>query len=68
MRGVATVEDFFSGVLQNTFSIAVAAWLLVRMEGRLDGLTDAITRLQMAIERFFVEASAKEIGGAGGER
>jgi hypothetical protein len=45
------MEEFLTGVVQSTFSIAVAGSLLVRMEARLDGLTEAITRLRAAIER-----------------
>ena len=44
------MEDIIAGVLESTFSAAVAAYLLVRMESRLDELTTAITRLQSAIE------------------
>lgn len=53
------MEDFLAGVVQSTFSIAVAGFLLVRMESRLDGLTDAITRLQMAIERGWRSADGE---------
>ncbi|MDL2264285.1 YvrJ family protein [Synergistaceae bacterium OttesenSCG-928-I11] len=44
--------------MQSTFSIAVAGYLLVRMEARLDGLTEAITRLRAAIERKCPPADA----------
>ena len=44
------MEEIVAGVLESTFSIAVAAYLLVRMESRLDELTTAITRLQSAID------------------
>ncbi|HCA41351.1 MAG TPA: YvrJ family protein [Aminobacterium sp.] len=43
------MEDFWSLCLQNGFSVAVAAYLLVRMEKRLDELTEAIRRLESAI-------------------
>jgi hypothetical protein len=43
------MEDFLAGVVQNTFSIAVAGYLLIRMERRLDDLTSAIVRLETAI-------------------
>ena len=43
------MEEFMSTVVQNGFSIAVAAYLLVRMEGRLDELTTAIRDLHAAI-------------------
>jgi hypothetical protein len=47
------MEDFIAGALQGTFSIAVAGYLLVRMEDRLDKLTTAITRLEAAIDNAF---------------
>ena len=45
------MEAFLTAALQNSFSVVVAGYLLVRMEGRLDGLTSAIARLQATIER-----------------
>ena len=55
------MEDFLTAVLQNSFSVVVAGYLLVRMENRLEGLTSAIARLQTAIERV------GRGGGAGGD-
>ena len=46
------MEEFLTAVLQNSFSVVVAGYLLVRMENRLEGLTAAIVRLQAAIERM----------------
>ncbi|MDR3280202.1 MAG: YvrJ family protein [Synergistaceae bacterium] len=43
------MEEFLVGVLDGTFSIAVAGYLLIRMERRLDELTSAIVSLQTAI-------------------
>ena len=43
------MQDFLIGVVENTFAIAVAAYLLIRMECRLDDLTSAIARLETAI-------------------
>jgi len=43
------MEDFMSTVVQNGFSVAVAAFLLVRMERRLEELSSAIRDLQAAI-------------------
>lgn len=40
------IETFLSGALQGMFSVAVAAFLLVRMEGELKALRKAIERLQ----------------------
>lgn len=47
-------------VFQGTFSVAVAAFLLVRMESRLDGLTNAIVRLNSAIELMVVKNDGGE--------
>ncbi len=44
------MEDFMSTVVQNGFSVAVAAFLLVRMERRLEELSSAIRDLKAAIE------------------
>ncbi|MDR1943800.1 MAG: YvrJ family protein [Synergistaceae bacterium] len=52
------MESFIADVLQGSFSVAVAAYLLVRMESRLDGLTNAIVRLNASIELL--------VGGGGG--
>jgi hypothetical protein len=43
------MEEFLIGVLEGTFSVAVAGYLLIRMEKRLDDLTSAIARLETAI-------------------
>ena len=47
--GGISVQDFFIGLAEGTFAIAVAAYLLIRMECRLDDLTSAIARLEAAI-------------------
>jgi hypothetical protein len=44
------MEDFMSTVVQNGFSVAVAAFLLVRMERRLEELSSAIRDLKAAFE------------------
>jgi hypothetical protein len=44
------MDEFLVGVLEGTFSIAVAGYLLIRMEKRLDDLTSAIARLETAID------------------
>ncbi|WP_245522791.1 YvrJ family protein [Thermanaerovibrio velox] len=49
-----------SGV-QTAFSILVASYLLVRMEARIEGLTQAVSDLKSAIERTF----QLEVGGNG---
>jgi len=43
------MEDFMSTVVQSGFSVAVAAYLLVRMERRLEELSSAIRDLHAAI-------------------
>jgi hypothetical protein len=43
-------SGFWEVFLQNSFAVAVAAFLLFRMEERLDGLTDAIARLGSSVE------------------
>lgn len=43
------MQQFLAETVQSSFSIVVAAYLLVRMESRLDELTKAITQLQHAI-------------------
>ena len=40
------MEDFFKNFLQNSFSVAVSVFLLVRMEKELRLLRDAIERLR----------------------
>lgn len=45
------MDELISSIAQSTFSIAVAAYLLVRMEARLDRLNEAIAELRRAIER-----------------
>lgn len=43
------MEEFVASVAQGGFAVAVAAYLLVRMERRLDELTQAIRDLQFVI-------------------
>lgn len=43
---VLGMESFLQAVLQNGFSVAVAAFLLLRMERELRGLREAIDRLR----------------------
>lgn len=45
------MEELISSIAQSTFSIAVAAYLLVRMESRIDRLSEAIVELRRAIEQ-----------------
>jgi hypothetical protein len=47
---VVNVADFVSAALQGGFAVAVAAYLLVRMEKRLEDLTVAINELKQSIE------------------
>ena len=49
-KGVGGVmEELLRSALQNGFSIAVAAFLLVRMESRLEALTLAINDLRSVL-------------------
>jgi uncharacterized protein (UPF0264 family) len=43
------MADFVSAALQSGFAVAVAGYLLVRMEKRLEELTAAIRDLQVTI-------------------
>lgn len=43
------MEEFVSSAIQSGFAVAVAAYLLVRMEKRLEELTQAISELRIAI-------------------
>jgi len=43
------MEEFWSDLIQSGFAVAVAGYLLVRMESRLEELTKAIRELQVAI-------------------
>jgi|ADurb_H2B_03_Slu_FD_contig_21_5113657_length_660_multi_6_in_0_out_0_2 hypothetical protein len=44
------MEDILASSIQSGFAVAVAAYLLVRMEKRLDDLRVAIDELRSAIE------------------
>ena len=57
------MEDFMSTVVQNGFSVAVAAFLLVRMERRLEELSLAIRDLHAAILAGNPALSLKEKRG-----
>ena len=48
-REVMKMADFVSAALQSGFAVAVAGYLLVRMEKRLEELTAAIRDLQVTI-------------------
>ena len=50
-RGGDPVEELVKAALQSGFSIAVASYLLVRMESKLEALTLAIRDLQTALNR-----------------
>jgi hypothetical protein len=44
------MDTFFIQALQNGFSVAVAGYLLVRMERRLEELARAIEALRLSLE------------------
>jgi hypothetical protein len=50
VREVLLVENILQAVGNVGFPIAVAAYLLVRIEGKLEGLTASIAELARAIE------------------
>ena len=47
------MEDLLQSVAQSSFSIAVAAYLLIRMEKKLDTLGQTIQELRLAIVEQF---------------
>ena len=49
------MEDFMASMLQNGFSVAVASYLLVRMDHRMEELTRAVIQLGTVIERKEVQ-------------
>lgn len=49
------MEEILSGIVQTGFSIAVASYLLVRMDRRMEELTRAVIHLGVVLE-------AKEVG------
>ncbi|MDD4836581.1 YvrJ family protein [Dethiosulfovibrio salsuginis] len=49
------MEELLASVAQNGFSIAVAAYLLIRMESRVESLSQAIQELRLAIVESRVE-------------
>ena len=49
LKGGAQVDEILKLIGNLGFPIAVAAWLLVRMEQRMDNLATAITELREAI-------------------
>ncbi len=44
------MEELIGSVMQSTFSIAVASYLLVRMEKRMEELTKAVVHLGSVLE------------------
>lgn len=45
------IDDLMAMVVQQGFPVAMAVYLLVRMEGRLSELTTAINELRLSIEK-----------------
>jgi len=46
------MEEFIQSTLQNYFSVVVAAFLLLRMEGEMKALRDAIDRLRYSVGKL----------------
>ena len=44
-------EELTASMIQNGFSVAVAAYLLIRMDKRLEELTKAVTDLGAVMEK-----------------
>jgi hypothetical protein len=44
-KGGAPMEEFLNSAIQSGFSVVVAAYLLIRMEKRLEALSEAIRDL-----------------------
>jgi len=44
------MEEFMANVLQSGFSVAVASYMLIRMDRRLEELTRAVVMLGSVIE------------------
>ncbi len=45
-KGGKNMEEMLANIAQSGFSVAVAAYLLIRMEKRLEALTEAIRELR----------------------
>jgi hypothetical protein len=63
MKGGFFVETFVESMLQSCFSIAVSAFLLLRMEGELRALRGAIDRLRYCQVCRFAPSSASAADG-----
>lgn len=46
------MEDILAYTVQTGFSVAVAAYLLVRMEGRIEALNATLQTLQVVLARL----------------
>lgn len=49
MKGCDYVEDIYSGIANLGFPIVISIYLLVRIEGKLNQLSESITQLSNAI-------------------
>lgn len=49
------MENFMTGNIEGIFSVAVAAFLLVRMEKRLEKLSETLTELTIAVRKLGTE-------------
>ncbi len=54
------MEGFLLMIMQQGFAVAVAAWLLIRTENRLEALTEAIQELRRAIDGLLPRPSARD--------
>ena len=52
-KGGVFLEDIFKGLLEQSFPVVVAAYLLVRLEAKLEALERTISSLNERIQRIF---------------
>lgn len=57
---VKKMDEFFKAVANpdGLFSVAVAAYLLIRMEKRLEDLTKVLTEMRIMLEQHIIPAAA----------
>lgn len=54
------MNEILEMCVQNGFSVAVAAYLLVKVEARIEELTNAVTKLVTVIERMECQKGTDE--------
>lgn len=51
MKGVFIMEEFFNQITNYGFPMVLSIYLLVRLENKMDKLSNSITELTASIER-----------------